>query len=70
VDQHAGAEFCFGALQGALEHLGKIHRAVLDHHCTDGQHLIAVEVQAAGFQVQYHPALAAQCRVAQRDRLG
>ena len=68
VDQYAGTEFDFGALQGAFELLAEIDRAVLDHHCADGQHAVLVQVQPGGFQVQYDPALFAQAAFTQPSR--
>ncbi|MNL37966.1 hypothetical protein D3C87_1601450 [compost metagenome] len=44
VDQHAGAEFEFLALQGSLELSAEIDRAILDHHGTDGQYPVLVHI--------------------------
>ncbi len=60
MDQHAGTKARLLAQQGAFELPGKIHRAVFYHHRADRQHLILVEIQATGFQVQHDPALLAQ----------
>jgi hypothetical protein len=70
MNQHAGAEFEFGALQGAFELLTEIDGAVLDHHRADGQYPILVHVQPGGFQIQHHPALFAQAAFVQPAAAG
>ncbi len=60
MNQHRRADFMVDAQQGAFELLTQIDGPVLDDDRPDGQHLIAVHVQTAGFQIQHHPALLAQ----------
>ena len=48
------------ATQGALELLGIGDGAVLDYHCADGDHQVALEMQAGGFQIQDDQPLLAQ----------
>ncbi|MNT62696.1 hypothetical protein D3C72_2004430 [compost metagenome] len=65
MDQYAGAEFHLRILQGAFELLAKVDGPVLDHHRADGQHVVLVQVQAGGFQIEHHPALLAQAALRQ-----
>ncbi|MNH13929.1 hypothetical protein D3C79_735140 [compost metagenome] len=60
MDQDAGGQLVIALVQGALELLAEVDGAVFDDHCANRQDLVALGIQAAGFQVQYHPALAAQ----------
>ncbi|MOA60934.1 hypothetical protein D3C78_1859520 [compost metagenome] len=55
-------------VQRALELLTEVDGAVFDHHRADRQHLVTVEIQAAGFQVEHYPALLAQAVFGQWSR--
>ncbi|MNG07754.1 hypothetical protein D3C84_910720 [compost metagenome] len=65
VDQHAGAEFYLRILQGAFELLAKIDGPVLDRYRANRQHMVLVQVQPGGFQIEHHPALLTQAAFAQ-----
>ena len=60
MQQDAGSEGVVGAQQGTFKRLAQVYRPIFDDHCAYRQHLIAIEVQAAGFQIDHHPALFAQ----------
>ncbi|MNI70512.1 hypothetical protein D3C73_1263310 [compost metagenome] len=70
MQQHAGPELVVVALQGALELLAEIDRAVLDDYGTDRQHHIFVQVQPGGFQVHHYPALLTQAAVVEYRGVG
>ncbi|MNE61983.1 hypothetical protein D3C80_1572350 [compost metagenome] len=55
-------------VQGTFELLAEVDGTVFDHHRANRQHVVTVEVQAAGFQVEHHPALLAQAMFGQRRR--
>ncbi|MNH30466.1 hypothetical protein D3C76_1310820 [compost metagenome] len=57
MDQYAGSQLVVALEQGAFELLTEVDGAVFDDHRANGQYLVALGVQAAGFKVQHHPAL-------------
>ena len=69
VDQHAFGDLDL-APQGAFELLRIVDGAVFDGHRADGNDLVALEVQAGGFQIEHHHALFAQWHGARLERIG
>ncbi|MNS42959.1 hypothetical protein D3C72_753530 [compost metagenome] len=70
MDQHAGVGLLQRPVQGAFELLGKVDGAIFDGHGANRQHLVTVGVEAAGLQVEHHPALLAQGTYPQWRGLG